>query len=147
MEQAPKPAEAPSKPKSMKTMYIILGVVAIIVVAVLGLYFTGYLTGSKTVNVSILDDSTNGTDGCTNNDAACKFSPVPFASTVGSTVVWKNTGKQAHTVTFTGSNVPSPSDLGTVQPGQTVQVSFSSAGTYQYYCTIHTWMKGNVTVT
>ena len=122
-------------------MYAIIGVVVIIVVVVLGLYFTGYLTGTKTAQVSIVDDNV-----CTNGSANCKFTPSSYSTTTGSTVTWKNNGMLTHTVTFTGANVPSPSDQ-TVSAGQSVSVTISSPGTYQYYCTIHSWMKGNVTVT
>ena len=141
MEQAPKAAE-PAKPKSKMTMYAIVGVVIVIIVAVLGLYLTGYLgTTGGAAQISIVDDNV-----CSSGSAACKFTPISYSTSVGSKVTWKNNGGQSHTVTFTGSTVPSPADQ-PVSSGQSVSVTFSSAGTYQYYCTIHAWMKANVTIT
>jgi plastocyanin len=141
MEQAPKPTE-PAKPKSKRTMYAVVGVVIIIVVAVLGLYLTGFFgSNSPTAQISIVDDGT-----CASQSAACKFTPTTYQAHVGDTVTWKNNGAIPHTVTFTGTNPPSPSDT-TLGSGKTVSVTFPTAGTYQYKCTIHLWMTANVTVT
>ncbi len=141
MEQTPKATE-PAKPKSKKTMWAILGVVVIIVIAILGLYFAGYLTpSSSSAQISILDDNV-----CSGSSAACKYSPTLYNAHVGDKVTWKNNGGQTHTVTFTDTSPPTPSDQ-TVLSGNSVSVTFSSAGAFHYYCTIHAWMKGNVTVT
>ncbi len=141
MEQAPKASE-PAKPKSKKTMWAALGVVVIIVVAVLGLYLAGYLTpSSSSAQISILDDNV-----CTTNSAACKYNPALYNAHVGDKVTWKNNGGVSHTVTFTDASPPTPTDQ-TVLSGNSVSVTFNTAGAYHYYCTIHTWMKANVTVT
>ncbi len=142
MEQTPKPSE-PAKPKSKKTMYAIVGVVVIIIVAVLGLYLSGYLGSSgPTVQVSIVDDNV-----CANQSAACKFTPLHWDAHIGDKVTWKNNGGVAHTVTFNASPTPpSPSDT-TLSAGNTLTITFNTANTYQYKCTIHPWMVGNVTVT
>jgi plastocyanin len=128
------------------TMYAVIGVVIIIVVAVLGLYLGGYLGGGggTTAQITIADDSV-----CTTNSAACHFSPVSWPDSshtvhTGDTVTWKNNGGVAHTVTFTSS--ASPLDQ-TILAGKTGSVTFSATGTFQYKCTIHPWMTGNVTVT
>ena len=123
------------------TMYAIVGVVIIIIVAVLGLYLSGYLGTSSAAQISIVDDN-----ACANNSVACKYVPDPYNAHVGDTVKWKNNGGVAHTVTFTGASPPSPSDT-TVSPGGTVSVTFNNAGTFPYKCTIHPWMTANVTVT
>ncbi|MDE1829085.1 MAG: cupredoxin domain-containing protein [Thaumarchaeota archaeon] len=65
------------------------------------------------------------------------------------TVVWTNTDNTAHTVT---SGHPSENDTGTVfdsgeiGPGGTYSFIFLSPGTYDYFCTLHPWMTGQVVV-
>ena len=140
MEQAAKPAES-AKPKSKTALYAVIGVVVIVIVAVVALYAAGYFGGGTAAQIAIEDDNV-----CSSGSTACKYTPISYSTSVGSKVTWKNTGGQSHTVTFTGSNVPSPADQ-PVSSGQSVSVTFSSAGTYQYYCTIHAWMKANVTIT
>ena len=75
------------------------------------------------------------------------FSPANYTVKVGQTVVWENGDGSTHTVT--SASVPSgaqPFDSGNLAPGGTFSVTFTLAGTYQYYCTIHPWMKGTIVV-
>jgi len=51
-------------------------------------------------------------------------------------------GYDTHTVTSTTGLF----DSGILNPGQTWSYTFVQAGVYNYYCTLHSWMKGNVTV-
>ena len=71
------------------------------------------------------------------------FSFQPATSTADSnkTVTWTNNGAATHTVTFDNGK-----DCGSVASGATVTVTFSAAGSYPYHCTIHSSMKGTVTV-
>lgn len=84
--------------------------------------------------------------------AATSFQPADTTVTAGTTVRWVNNSGVAHTVTSgTGS---SSADAGTMfdQPlanGQTFEFTFSTAGTYAYFCRPHEAMnmRGTVTVT
>ena len=68
------------------------------------------------------------------------FGPKSITVNVGDTVSWTNTGKQPHTATGSGF------DTGTLKQGQSASHTFSSAGTFNYICTIHPFMKGTVVV-
>lgn len=57
-----------------------------------------------------------------------------------------NTFSVQKTVQAEGCNVGSVFDSGTIQPGKTFEFTFSDAGTYNYFCTIHPWMIGQVIV-
>jgi LPXTG-motif cell wall-anchored protein len=68
------------------------------------------------------------------------FAPKSITVNVGDTVSWANTGKQPHTATGSGF------DTGTLKPGQSASHTFTQAGTFNYICTIHPFMKGTVVV-
>jgi plastocyanin len=82
--------------------------------------------------------------GASNANNPQFYSPSPFTVKVGTTVTWVNKDGTTHTVTSQGSNL---FDSGNVPPGGTFKFTFTQAGTYQYYCTIHPFMKGTVVVT
>jgi len=71
------------------------------------------------------------------------YSPPNFAATVGQTVTWVNRDSAIHTVTST-TGLFSSEDMAS---GATFSFTFTRAGTFQYYCTIHPWMKGTIVVT
>ncbi|WP_329046025.1 cupredoxin domain-containing protein [Amycolatopsis sp. NBC_01488] len=84
----------------------------------------------------------------TANAVAIKdFAFAPAATTVkkGTTVTWTNQDQDAHTVTSTGSGGPLRSP--TLQTGQSYRYTFTTAGTFEYLCTIHPFMTATVTVT
>ena len=72
------------------------------------------------------------------------FDPAMQTAHVGDIVQWTNTGSVEHTITFDAQ--PSLSDPA-LQPGATWEVKFTTAGTYQYHCSIHSGMVGTIVVT
>ena len=71
------------------------------------------------------------------------FDPTMESVHVGDIVQWTNTGSVEHTVTFDAQ--PSLSDSA-LQAGATWQVKFTTAGTYQFHCSIHPTMVGTIVV-
>jgi len=78
------------------------------------------------------------------------FSPNPLTVTPGTTVTWKNIDTVSHYVT---SGKPSDETTGSVfdsgnliKPGSTYQFTFANAGTFDYFCSVHPWMTGQVIV-
>jgi uncharacterized repeat protein (TIGR01451 family) len=61
------------------------------------------------------------------------FQPSSITVSVGTTVIWTNTGGVTHNVTSTTDLFSS----GNISPGGTFQFTFENAGTYNYTCTIH----------
>ena len=61
---------------------------------------------------------------------------------VNSTVTWVNNDVAPHTVTATGGSFNS----GNLDSGQSWSFTFTTPGTYTYYCSYHPWMKGTVVV-
>lgn len=72
------------------------------------------------------------------------FSPKSITVKAGTTVTWTNQDSVKH-------NVVSDSDGGPDGPllskGETYSYTFAKAGTYDYHCQPHPYMKGTVTVT
>lgn len=79
------------------------------------------------------------------------YSPETVETTVGSMVTWRNDDSLPHTVTSgtVENNSPQPDgkfDSGIMNAGATFPFVFDTAGEYPYYCMLHPWMTGQVTV-
>jgi plastocyanin len=70
------------------------------------------------------------------------YSPNPVTVAVGGTVTWRNNDSVAHTSTANNSAWNS----GTIAPGGNFSMTFPSAGSFPYHCSIHPGMIGTVTV-
>jgi plastocyanin len=83
---------------------------------------------------------------------AASFSPTNLTITPGTLVTWQNGTAITHTVTSSASSTEA-FNSGTVAGGATYSHTFPTAGTYNYFCTIHgadgtppTGMHGTITV-
>ena len=72
------------------------------------------------------------------------YTPEPISVAVGGTVTWTNLDNQAHTVT---SNDGGPLSSGNIPSDGTYEGTFDTAGTFNYICALHPFMKGTVEVT
>jgi len=76
------------------------------------------------------------------------WSPADVTINAGDTVHWMNVDTAAHTVTG-GSATSGPSgvfDSSLVMADAVYAFTFDEAGNYDYYCMVHPWMTGSVTV-
>jgi len=71
------------------------------------------------------------------------FSPSTLTVNAGATVTWTNQDSAAHKVT---SDSGTELDSASFSQGQTYSHTFSTPGTFEYHCGIHTSMKGKVVV-
>lgn len=91
--------------------------------------------------------------------AAEWFSPSVISIRVGDTVTWTNHDREIHNIAsgtgitrmefVTSSNVGTTDGLfqsGPLAPGESWSQTFSKAGVFHYFCTIHPWMNGAVVV-
>jgi plastocyanin len=87
------------------------------------------------------------------------YEPPVISIQEGDTVIWTNEDKEGHTVTsgqgsgrfgwMGGSEFGKRTDLfdsGRFMKGESWSFKFDKAGLYTYYCTIHPWMEGAVSV-
>jgi plastocyanin len=72
------------------------------------------------------------------------FSPVQVTVAIGvnNTVTWVNNDNAAHTVTARDGSF----DSGNLGSGDSYTYTFTTPGTYRYYCAYHSWMVGTVVV-
>ena len=78
------------------------------------------------------------------------YDPSPANVAVGTTVTWTNEDSTLHTV-YSGSPDDSANSGKLFQStymakGQTFQHTFDTAGTFNYYCTLHPFMMGQIIV-
>jgi predicted secreted protein with PEFG-CTERM motif len=84
--------------------------------------------------------------GCEETDTC--FLPYMVTVDVGGEVTWSNDDTAAHTVTA-GSATDGPSgefDSSLFMAGTTFSHTFESAGEFDYFCMVHPWMAGIVSV-
>jgi plastocyanin len=78
------------------------------------------------------------------------FVPDTLTVSKGTTVTWTNGDSTLHTVTSGSAesgNSGTEFDSSYLAAGKTFQHQFSTTGTFDYYCTLHPFMKGKVVVT
>jgi plastocyanin len=76
------------------------------------------------------------------------WSPADISINVGDTVHWMNVDTAAHTVTG-GSPSDGPSgkfDSSLIMADAVYAFTFDKAGSYDYFCMVHPWMVGSISV-
>jgi predicted secreted protein with PEFG-CTERM motif len=130
------------KSKSIGSFFVVLTLVA----AIVAITPSAFADHAK-VEVSIATGSS--TPGCEETNSC--FDPAEAIIDVGGEVTWKNTDSAAHTAT-SGDLQSDPDNVGTefdsslFGPGKTFSKTFEEAGTFPYFCMVHPWMIGVVTV-
>ena len=101
-------------------------------------------TTSKTYTVDIPE----GTSfvGCHQTDEC--YIPSSITVNTRDTITWINSDVAAHTVT---SGIPSNGPDGLFEsslfpPNATFQITMTKPGNYDYFCLVHPWMVGTITV-
>ena len=77
------------------------------------------------------------------NITGYKFDPEVITVAVGTTVTWTNKDEVPHTVTSSDKRFKSS---GALDQGDSYSFTFTTPGTYPYYCTVHPFMTGKVIV-
>ncbi len=101
-------------------------------------------TGPTTLHVEIPVGTS--VPGCEETNSC--WSPADITINAGDTVHWMNVDTAAHTVTG-GSPGDGPAgvfDSSLVMADATYEFTFDDAGNYDYFCMVHPWMTGSVSV-
>jgi nitrite reductase (NO-forming) len=105
-------------------------------------------TASAETTVSILAGSgdvqpLNAPDEFADIENPADYSVNVLMVALGATVTWTNDDPAIpHTVTDVGGSF----DSGILQPGQSFSYTFDKPGDFEYFCTLHPWMRAKVEV-
>ena len=88
----------------------------------------------------------SGAPGCEETNEC--YIPSALTITPGTSVIWENNDNAAH---LASSGTPDGGldgvfDSGMIMAGETFEHEFSDKGEFAYYCLVHPWMVGTVTV-
>ena len=119
---------------------------------------SGNMTGNATTMSGNMTGNTTGYSGGASVTSASGssvpsngkfFVPETVTVSTGTTITWTNGDSTLHTVTSGSAesgNSGTEFDSSYLAAGKTFQHQFGTAGTFDYYCTLHPWMKGKVVV-
>ena len=127
------------KSKSIGSLFVVLTLVAGMI-AIAPNAFADHMK----VDVSIASGASS--PGCEETNSC--YDPHEAIIDVGGEVSWTNSDTAAHTVT-SGNPTDGPDgvfDSSLFGPGKTFSHKFDEAGTFNYFCMVHPWMMGVVTV-
>ena len=88
----------------------------------------------------------SGVPGCDETNEC--YIPFNVSASVGQEITWSNDDSAAHTVTSgTPSNGPDGNfDSSLFMSGGTFSITLDASGEYPYFCMVHPWMVGNISV-
>ena len=116
------------------------------------------LAGCGGLNLTSSDGGGSGGGGNTPTASIAiqdyAYAPNVITISVGTKVNWLNNGPSSHSVTSDSTGFdsgalagPKPNPYGGMTNGALFQMTFNTAGTYTYHCTVHPYMKGAIVVT
>jgi plastocyanin len=127
---------------------------AAVALAVVGLAACGDDAGDATTATTAADSGTSTTTGAAGGPVAgdgetvtvdiadFAFAPQELTIDAGQPVVWTNTDDFAHTAQTAGDGF----DTGAIEGGSSSEPVTLEPGTYEYFCGIHNYMTGTITV-
>ena len=80
---------------------------------------------------------------CSETKDAFAFNPAAVTAKVGQVIAFTNNDTTAHTATLDAGGCTTPN----IAPATSDGLVFTAAGTYPFHCSIHSQMKGTITVT
>ncbi len=133
------------KEKKMNLRSALISILKIYIVPLIGLILITFsLTGCSE------EESTNTPPPANTNAVSIinfAFNPSNRTISAGTTITWTNNDNVAHTVTSGTPGSPDGIfDSGSMAPGESFQFTFTQAGNFNYFCSIHTAMTAQVTV-
>lgn len=137
-----------SRMSSSPGSLILMGLLAITISGILVVLpqivyvYQNLVYAQTTTSVSIVQGSSSPT-------SSKPYDPSPLTVKTGTSVTWTNNDSSIHTVT---SGLPENGDVGTlfdsslINPGNTFVHVFDKQGTFDYSCTLHPFMHGQIIV-
>ncbi len=127
------------------------GIIAVAVIVMIGLIVSDSSIGKNSeesevvVKGDIIMPTKSSRPGCEEIDRC--YIPSAIIIDSGNQVTWVNEDSAFHSVTSGFYGEPSELfDSGHLDPYESFTVDFDEKGTYDFFCTLHPWMKGQVIV-
>ncbi len=128
---------------------IILGIIGTIILVGIGFSFSSTIEENEEETMIITGDvvmpSKVSRPGCEETDRC--YIPSNIVIEKGKQVTWVNEDSAFHSVTSGFYETPTELfDSGHLDPYESYTLTFDESGTFDYFCTLHPWMKGQVIV-
>lgn len=118
-------------------VFWVIGILAILAIGIGGWYMMN--NNQSTTNNTNNNQNTAAATVDIQNSA---FILSTITVNKGDTVTWRNNDPMVHRIVSDDGSF----DLGDMNNGATAKYTFDTAGTFNYHCSIHTYMKGEVIV-
>lgn len=137
----------------MEKKWILIGSIIVIIIGItLGNLIYSQNTNSletnnepKIITKDVIMPTKVSRPGCEKTDSC--YIPSKIVIKQGDSVTWVNEDAAFHSVTSGYYDEPSSLfDSGYLDPEGSFSFVFENIGTYDYFCTLHPWMKGQVIV-
>jgi plastocyanin len=129
----------------------IVGTVVVVILVTIGVVFSSSSVEEKSeepepvVKGDVIMPTKVSRPGCEEFDKC--YIPSVIVIDSGNQVTWVNEDSAFHSVTSGSYAEPSELfDSGHLDPFESYTLDFDEIGTYDYFCTLHPWMKGQVIV-
>ncbi len=126
-------------------------VIAVIILVTIALAFSNYSFEENveetdlTIKGDVIMPTKVSRPGCEENDRC--YIPSLIVIEKGKQVTWVNEDSAFHSITSGYYGAPTDLfDSGHLDPFESYTLTFDETGTYDYFCTLHPWMKGKVIV-
>ena len=130
---------------------IIIGTITVVILVIIGLIFSSLPVEKNSeepemiVKGDVIMPTKVSRPGCEETDRCYIPSVIVIAS--GKQVTWVNQDSAFHSVTSGFYDEPTELfDSGHLDPFESYTLDFDEIGTYDYFCTLHPWMQGQVIV-
>ena len=138
----------------MKKPIILVGIIISAIILAIIFSISGTQTSTKTeesqnpvkeINVDVFMPTKSSRPGCEETNSC--YIPSKIIASVNEEIVWINEDAAFHSVTSGTYEEPDGLfDSGHLDPNQSFTFTFEIEGDYDYFCTLHPWMKGTVYV-
>ncbi len=128
-----------------------MGVIGVVILVTITLFFSNYPTEENVDETDLLIKGDVimpikvSRPGCDETDRC--YIPSLIVIEKGKQVTWVNEDSAFHSITSGFYDTPTDLfDSGHLDPFESYTITFDEIGTYDYFCTLHPWMKGQVIV-
>ena len=128
-----------------------IGVIGIVILVIIGISLLNISTDDDntetelTVTGDVIMPTKVSRPGCEEIDRC--YIPSMIVVDSGNQVTWVNEDSAFHSVTSGFYGAPTELfDSGHLDPFESYTLTFDETGIYDYHCTLHPWMKGQVIV-